>query len=216
MDDLFSSPASATAAAAAGSLQTSTAGDLGAVGGADNSSTHRAMLGETRLAGGLASTDEAEVSVTPAAGTRADAEGGSVAKTDRFTDGSSQREAVAASVKDLATFAEGAVASRKACPRRVHEAILEAAKLASTGYFPDGDHETDHHVAQFDAYYTMFNPQTKNYSPLYAPMSRPDHLARDRNDNFDLQRRPHSPSTTSSPNSSMPVPGSTVRDSLYS
>ena len=41
MDDLFSSPASATAAAAAGSLQTSTAGDLGAVGGADNSSTHR-------------------------------------------------------------------------------------------------------------------------------------------------------------------------------
>ena len=64
-------------------------------------------------------------------------------------------------------------------------------------------------MAQFDAYYTMFNPQTKNYSPLYAPMSRPDHLARDRNDNFDLQRRPHSPSTTSSPNSSMPVPGST-------
>ena len=42
MDDLFSSPASATAAAAAGSLQTSNAGDLGAVGGADNSSTHRA------------------------------------------------------------------------------------------------------------------------------------------------------------------------------
>ena len=44
MDDLFSSPASATAAAAAGSLQTSTAGDLGAVGGADNSSTHRAAV----------------------------------------------------------------------------------------------------------------------------------------------------------------------------
>ena len=43
MDDLFSSPASATAAAAAGSLQTSTAGDLGAVGGADNSSTHRVL-----------------------------------------------------------------------------------------------------------------------------------------------------------------------------
>ena len=62
MDDLFSSPASATAAAAAGSLQTSTAGDLGVVGGADNSSAHRAMLGETRLAGGLVSTDEAEVS----------------------------------------------------------------------------------------------------------------------------------------------------------
>ena len=41
MDDLFSSPASATAAAAAGSLQTDTAGNLGAVGGADNSSTHR-------------------------------------------------------------------------------------------------------------------------------------------------------------------------------
>ena len=44
MDDLFSSPASATAAAAAGSLQTSNAGDLGAVGGADNSSTHRGRV----------------------------------------------------------------------------------------------------------------------------------------------------------------------------
>ena len=41
MDDLYSSPASANAAAAAGSLQTVTAGDLGALGGAENSSTHR-------------------------------------------------------------------------------------------------------------------------------------------------------------------------------
>ena len=75
---------------------------------------------------------------------------------------------MAARLKDLAKFADGAVATRTACPsREIHEAIIDAAKLASTGFFPEGG-ESDWQVSKLDAYYAIFNdhyPQTKSYSP---------------------------------------------------